>query len=306
MEISTGIEQFLHYVQYEKRYSEHTMVSYRTDLLQAQAFFEEEMDITHIEQITSMAARSWMASLKNDADDSARTIRRKISALKSFFRFHLKEGNVQATPLSTLILPKLNKRLPSFLTEKETDTFGTTNNTGSDEHPASQLKPWDERNQKLIIQILYETGMRRDELLHIETNRIDKINGQLKVLGKGNKERILPISRNLLTEIENYLQERPASETEHPYLLVLGNGKMLYPKYVYNLVRNFLKDKTSLQKKSPHLLRHTFATQLLNNGADLNAVKELLGHANLAATQVYTHNTIEKLKTVFKQAHPKA
>ncbi len=304
MEITTCIEQFLNYVQYEKRYSQHTAVSYRTDLLQAQVFFEKEMEIFHIEEITSVAARSWMASLKNDEDDSARTIRRKISALKSFFRFHLREGNVAATPLSSLILPKLNKRLPSFLTEKETEKFQEAKENETE--TSSNIKPWDARNQNLIIKILYETGMRRDELIHIDILNIDKINGQLKVLGKGNKERILPISNDLISEIESYIKERPTSENPHPYLLVLANGKELYPKYVYNIVRQYLNGITSLQKKSPHLLRHTFATQLLNNGADLNAVKELLGHASLAATQVYTHNTIEKLKSVFKQAHPKA
>lgn len=304
MEITSGIDQFLNYIQYEKRYSPHTMISYRTDLLQAQDFFEKEMDIRNIEEITSMAARSWMASLKNDKDDSSRTIRRKISALKSFFRFHLKEGNIASTPLSSLILPKLNKRLPSFLTEKETEKFKEEKEDTA--ATPSNIKPWDQKNQNIIIRILYETGMRRDELIHIKTSNIDKNNGQLKVLGKGNKERILPISNDLIAEIESYLKERPASENTHPYLLVLANGKELYPKYVYNIVRQYLNGITSLQKKSPHLLRHTFATQLLNNGADLNAVKELLGHANLAATQVYTHNTIEKLKSVFKQAHPKA
>jgi len=299
MELTIAIDQFLNYIQYEKRYSQHTLVSYSTDLLQAQTFFEKEMDIRTIEAITAVAARSWIASLKNDEDDSARTIRRKISALQSFFRFHLKEGTVAATPLSALTLPKLNKRLPSFLTEKETEKF-------EEENTNTSLKPWDLRNQKLVIQILYETGMRRDELIHIEMSNIDKGNGQLKVLGKGNKERILPISKNLLLDIDQYIADRPIPETPHAYLLVLKNGKMLYPKYVYTIVRNYLNGITSLQKKSPHLLRHTFATQLLNNGADLNAVKELLGHASLSATQIYTHNTIEKLKSVFKQAHPKA
>ncbi len=299
MEIATGIEQFLNYVQYEKRYAENTIVSYRTDLLQAQVFFEKEMSIVQIDEITPAAARSWMASLKNEEDDCAKTIRRKISSLKSFFRFHLKEGNVRSTPLSSLILPRPSKRLPSFLTEKETEKFNEPEETP----PA---KPWDLKNQTLLIRILYETGMRRDELIHIEINNIDKTNGQLKVLGKGNKERILPVSNDLMAAIETYIQEKPTAEQGHPYLLVLENGKALYPKYVYNIVRNYLKGITSLKKKSPHLLRHTFATQLLNNGADLNAVKELLGHASLAATQVYTHNTIEKLKSVFKQAHPKA
>ncbi|MFT4203398.1 MAG: tyrosine-type recombinase/integrase [Chitinophagaceae bacterium] len=302
MPISAAIDAFLRYIQYEKRYSQHTTTSYQTDLEQAQAFFEREMAIHDIGEITTAAARSWMSSLKNEEDNSARTIRRKISTLKSFFRFHLKEGNVASTPMAAFTLPKLNKRLPSFLTEKETEKFEQTEHA---ETP-SNIKPWNLKNQNLIIKLLYETGMRRDELIHIQTVNIDRTNGQIKVLGKGNKERILPVSNALLSEIDNYLNEKPTSKEPHPYLLVLSNGKMLYPKYVYNTVRQYLNSITSLQKKSPHLLRHTFATQLLNNGADLNAVKELLGHANLAATQVYTHNTIEKLKSVFKQAHPKA
>ncbi|PZP42680.1 MAG: integrase [Pseudopedobacter saltans] len=305
MEITAAIDQFLNYIQYEKRYSQHTFISYKTDLLQVQDFLEKEMEIVSIEDITAMAARSWMASLKNDEDDSARTIRRKMSALKSFFRFHMKEGTLNTTPLSAIILPKLNKRLPSFLTEKETGKFEQAEEAENVDS-VKKLKPWDEKNQHLIIKILYETGMRRDELIHIEINKIDKTNGQIKVLGKGNKERILPISKDLLSDMDDYLANRPSSEKEHPYLLVLTNGKELYPKYVYNIVHNYLNSITTLQKKSPHILRHTFATQLLNNGADLNAVKELLGHASLAATQVYTHNTIEKLKSVFKQAHPKA
>lgn len=302
MEITNAINDFLNYIQYEKRYSQHTFTSYRIDLLQAQTFFEKDMEIKQIEEITSMAARSWMASLKNEEDDSARTIRRKISALKSFFRFHLREGNVNISPVNALILPKANKRLPSFLTEKETEKFDQT----EDKKTTKTLKSWDERNQQLIIKLLYETGMRRDELIHIQTVNIDMTNGQLKVLGKGNKERILPISKDLLADINAYIADKPETEDSHPYLFVLENGKMFYPKYVYNIVRHYLNGITSLQKKSPHLLRHTFATQLLNNGADINAVKELLGHVNLAATQVYTHNTIEKLKSVFKQAHPKA
>lgn len=303
--MTIAIDQFLNYIQYEKRYSQHTLISYRTDLLQVQSFLEEEMDIRNIEEITTMAARSWMASLKNDEEDSARTIRRKMSALKSFFRFHMKEGTVKTTPLSTLILPKLNKRLPSFLTEKETGKFEQAEENEVAK-TTKKLKPWDEKNQHLIIKILYETGMRRDELIHIEINKIDKINGQIKILGKGNKERILPVSKDLISEMDEYISTRPSNEKTHPYLLVLANGKELYPKYVYNMVHDYLSSITTLQKKSPHILRHTFATQLLNNGADLNAVKELLGHASLAATQVYTHNTIEKLKSVFKQAHPKA
>ena len=304
MEITTAIDLFLNYIQYEKRYSQHTLISYRTDLLQAQDFLEKEMDIHTIEDVTAMAARSWMASLKNEDEVANKTIRRKISALKSFFQFHMKEGTVKMTPLSSLILPKLNKRLPSFLTEKETEKFQNTQEEQVENKKL--LNPWDQKNQDLIIKILYETGMRREELIHLEINKIDKVNGQLKVLGKGNKERILPISNTLISDIDAYLQERPISKNPHPYLLVLKNGKELYPKYVYNIVHNYLNTITTLQKKSPHLLRHTFATQLLNNGADLNAVKELLGHASLAATQVYTHNTIEKLKSVFKQAHPKA
>lgn len=297
MQLESAIELFSQYIQLGKRYSPNTLLAYQNDLAQFQIFVQSIEPNIEIEQIKPNYIKSWMASLKNEEQADARTIRRKISSLKSFFKFHLKESNVENSPVANIILPKMKKRLPSFLTENEAQKM---------EEIAIDEDNWKDRNRQLILELLYETGMRRNELIEIKTADVDIYNAQVKVLGKGNKERFVPLSKNLLGLMKNYLQDRPESSTQQPNLLVLPNGKKLYPKYVYNLVTESLSNITTAKKKSPHVLRHTFATQLLNNGADLNAVKELLGHANLAATQIYTHNTIEKLKEVFNQAHPKA
>lgn len=297
MQLDLAIESFTQYIQLEKRYSPNTLLAYQNDLAQFQIFIQSIEPNIQIEQIKPSYVKSWMASLKNEEQADARTIRRKISSLKSFFKFHLTESNVENSPVANIILPKMKKRLPSFLTENEVQKM---------EEITIDDNNWKDRNKQLILELLYETGMRRNELIEIKTADLDSYNAQVKVLGKGNKERFVPLSKSLLELMNTYLQDRPEESNQQPNLLVLPNGKKLYPKYVYNLVTESLSNVTTAKKKSPHVLRHTFATQLLNNGADLNAVKELLGHTNLAATQIYTHNTIEKLKEVFKQAHPKA
>lgn len=290
------IKAFFDYLRFEKRYSQHTLISYQTDLEQFFTYIQSVFDKTPIENITAVFVRSWLAALK-EKNISSRSINRKISTLKSFFRFMMKQGVIKQTPLTTVNSPKAGKRLPVFVEESNTDTLFAHVDFGND---------WKGKTDRLILSLLYNTGMRLSELISLKEKHIDAHYKQLKVLGKGNKERIIPVSQKLLDEIKEYIAERPEKPEGVECLLVNERGKMLYPKYVYNTVKKYLGAVTTVEKKSPHILRHTFATHLMNNGAELNAVKELLGHTSLAATQVYTHNTIEKLKDIHKKAHPKA
>jgi len=303
---SPEIQSFIDYLKFEKRYSAHTIRSYHDDLVQFFGFLEKQFGAFTIQEISQGFVRSWLASLK-DNDITSRTINRKISTLKSFFKYLLKNGILETTPMINVTAPKISKRLPVFIKEKELgDLLNTLKTTTED---------WDGLNTKMLITIFYFTGMRLSELINMQEKQVDFSRRQLKILGKGNKERIIPAGEQLLAAIRDYINEkrkvfgRKASfgEKADHVLLVNAKGKKLYPKYAYNLVNDILSEEMkTLEKKSPHVLRHTFATHLMNNGANLDAVKELLGHASLASTQVYTHNTIEKLKNVYKKAHPKA
>jgi integrase/recombinase XerC len=293
------IQSFIDYLKFEKRYSGYTIRSYHDDLVQFFDFLDQQFGNLHIKEISSSFIRSWLASLKDD-HISSRTINRKISTLKSFFKFQLKQGKIENTPMGTIISPKISKRLPVFIKEKDLADLTQTINANTED--------WDSLNTKMLITIFYSTGMRLSELINLKEKQIDFSRKQLKILGKGNKERILPATAHLLAAIREYAAEkRKVFEKADDVLLVNSKGRKLYPKYAYNLVKTILTAEVkTLDKKSPHVLRHTFATHLMNNGANLDAVKELLGHASLASTQVYTHNTIEKLKNVYKKAHPKA
>lgn len=290
------LQEFLQYLQFEKRYSKHTIISYQTDLEQFFVFISLEFESPAIDKISASQIRSWLASLKED-ELTAKSINRKISSLKSFFKYLLKQGVVEKTPLTTVVTPKINKRLPAYVEQKDIQTLI---------RHVEFSEGWKGKTERLIILLFYNTGIRLSELVNLKESGVDFSYNQLKVLGKGNKERIIPLSGELLLELQNYLNEKRRLFGAHQHVLLNDKGKMLYPKYVYNTVKKYLGEVTTQDKKSPHVLRHTFATHLMNEGADLNAVKELLGHASLAATQVYTHNTIEKLKEVFKKAHPKA
>jgi integrase/recombinase XerC len=293
------IQSFIDFLKFEKRYSVHTIRSYHDDLVQFFDFLDKQFGKLTLTEISSSFVRSWLASLKDD-DVTARTINRKISTLKSFFKFQLKQGKIENTPMGNIISPKISKRLPVFIKEKDLVDLTNALNTNTED--------WDSLNTKMLITIFYSTGMRLSELINLKERQVDFSRKQLKILGKGNKERIIPAGVDLLTVIKDYINEkRKIFEKADDVLLVSSKGKKLYPKYAYNLVRSILTEEVkTLDKKSPHVLRHTFATHLMNNGANLDAVKELLGHASLASTQVYTHNTIEKLKNVYKKAHPKA
>jgi len=293
------IQSFIDYLKFEKRFSAHTIRSYHDDLIQFVSFLDTQYGAFKLKEISQSYVRSWLASLKDD-DLTSRTINRKISTLKSFFKFQLKNGVIEITPMFNITAPKISKRLPVFIKEKDVEELIKSLTTNAED--------WDSLNTKMLITVFYSTGMRLSELINMKERQVDFSRKQLKILGKGNKERIIPAGPDLLNTLREYINEkRKVFEKTDDVLLVSSRGKKLYPKYAYNLVKTILSEEVkTLDKKSPHVLRHTFATHLMNNGANLDAVKELLGHASLASTQVYTHNTIEKLKNVHKKAHPKA
>jgi integrase/recombinase XerC len=297
--ITLSLQGFLDYLKFQKRYSQHTIVAYQNDLETFFVYLQEFFQPHQLAEIKPMMVRSWLASLKSEESNSSKTINRKISALKTFFKFHLRTGLIEASPMATIVSPKLSKRLPQFIDKRDTETLFSHVEFGQD---------WNGKTERLIMELLYHTGMRLAELIGIKEAQVDGYGSAIKVLGKGSKERIIPMNTALLKEIKDYTDEKAAKlpEADRVFLLVKDNGKKLYPKYVYNVVKKYLSQVTTIEKKSPHILRHTFATHLANNGADLNAIKELLGHSSLAATQIYTHNSIDKLKDVYKKAHPKA
>ena len=293
-----SIQSFLDYLKFEKRYSIHTLTSYQTDLFDFINFLEVQFGAVSLKEVNHSFIRSWLAFLKNKGL-SSKSINRKISTLKSFFKYHLKTGGIESTPMAQVISPKISKRLPVYVQETDTQKLVLTLQQSTED--------WKSINKKMLITIFYATGMRLSELINLHEKQIDFSKSQFKVLGKGNKERLIPASKEMLEMIRDYQQMKKKNfEKTDDFLLVTEKGKKLYPKYAYLLVNQVLEEASTLDKKSPHILRHTFATHLMNNGADLNAVKELLGHSSLASTQVYTHNTIEKLKDIYRKAHPKA
>ncbi len=289
------VQSFLNYLKYERRYSANTIQAYHDDLTQLLGFMAVTYGKVPVRDLSSGLIRSWLASLK-EQKLSAKSINRKISTLKSFFKYCLKMGWVDQTPMTPIISPKVKKRLPVYVEEKDVDTLLNTI-----EFPAT----WKGKTDKLALHIFYNTGVRLSELISLKENQIS--GSAIKVTGKGNKERIIPINATLFVLINEYMLEKGQLEiADRTYLLVNEKGKKLYSKYLYLVVKRYLSMVTTVNKKSPHILRHSFATHLSNNGADLNSIKELLGHSSLAATQIYTHNTIEKLKDAYKKAHPKA
>ena len=293
------IQGFINHLQFQKRYSQHTTVSYKTDLIAFFDFCETQFLATSVAEIKSTYIRSWLASLK-ESGLTAKSINRKISTLKSFFKHQLKQQLIECSPMGTIVSPKIKKRLPQYIEEKGIQKLFTEIPFNDD---------WEGKTHYLIFEVLYNTGIRQAELIGLKEKHVDIGNATIKVLGKGNKERIIPISKALSTSIQLYMvaKRKHFEIFDTQVLLVNKKGKALYPKYVYNVTTKYLTEKvTTINKKSPHVMRHTFATHLMNNGAELNVVKELLGHSSLAATQIYTHNSIEKLKDVHKKAHPKA
>jgi len=289
-------DRFLAYIQYEKRYSPNTVTAYRIDLDQFFAFLSAQYQLDDIRVVDHSMIRSWLVFLM-DYGDSPRSVNRKLTSLKSFYRFLLKEGTVENNPMRKITSPKTSKRLPEFVeTEKMSDLIGQMEG----------IEGFQALRNRIIIEMFYNTGIRLSELLNLKETDVDFHSDTIKVLGKRNKERIIPFTKKFGSLLKDYIHEKEKKFGTLPELFLTDKGRKIYAKQIYLIVKNNLGNVTTLEKKSPHVLRHTFATHLLNNGAELNAVKELLGHANLAATQIYTHNTIEKLKRIYKQAHPRA
>ena len=292
------IREFLNYLTFQKRYSRHTIISYENDLTGFFDFIVLQYNSSELTEISASVIRSWLASLK-EKKITSKTINRKISTLKSFFKYQLRMNKIEVNPVSAITSLKISKRLPSFVEQKDIKTL-----FNYVEFPDT----WEGKTNRLLLMIFYQTGIRLSELINIKESHVNNSKGSIKVLGKGNKERIIPVNNTLLKEIECYISEKNSNigEAQKGFLFINSKGKKLYPKYVYNVVKKYLGDVSTNERKSPHVLRHTFATHLTNNGADINAIKELLGHASLASTQIYTHNSIDKLKEVHKLAHPKS
>ncbi len=292
------VNSFLKYLQYEKRYSPKTISSYQTDLIQFGLFLEGTFQENQPEAAQYGQVRAWIVHLVESKMD-ARSINRKIACLRSFYRFCLKQEVIASDPMVKVKVLKVKKKLPHFVEETVMADL-----LGEDQFPDD----FEGRRNRLIIELFYGTGIRLSELLGLKERQVNINDRTIKVLGKRNKERVVPFGKNLVKIIESYLmvRNRDVQKGDHGLLLVTDTGKPLYPMIVYRLVRKYMGPFDTIEKKSPHVLRHSYATHLLNKGAEINAVKDLLGHSSLAATQVYTHNSMEKLKKVFDQAHPKA
>jgi integrase/recombinase XerC len=295
--VNGQLQDFLHYLKFEKRYSAHTIKAYQTDLEQYCAYLLHEFELSSPVTATHFHLRSWLAGIKSD-DQSARTINRKISSLNAWYKFLLRNGHISRNPVSRLHAMKLPERLPQWLKEKDTEQL--LDDITFDEG----FKGFTDR---LICELLYATGMRRGELLGLTVSNIEWSLKQIRVLGKGNKERLMPVSDALLDTLRQYLEaKKEIADADEVHLLVLESGAPIYAGYMYRVVKHYLSTVTTMRKKSPHVMRHTFATHLLNNGANIQAIKDLLGHSSLAATQIYTHNNIDKLKQIHRLNHPRA
>lgn len=290
------IDLFLKYLQYEKNYSSHTVLSYSNDLREFSLFVETQQGEFNPIDIQSKIIRQWIVFLM-DGGMSPRSVNRKISTLKSFYRFLLRRNLVLINPTKKINSLKTEKNLPLFFKESEMENVLISE--------SGDLNFESCRN-RLIIAMFYETGIRLSELVEMKDADVDLSIKTIRVLGKRNKQRIIPFGEQLLQDIILYKQIRTNELGNTFYFFTKKDGEKMYPKLVYQIVHTIMSQQSSLIKRSPHVLRHTFATTILNGGADINAVKELLGHANLAATQVYTHTTFEQLRNIYKQAHPRA
>ena len=290
---------FIHFLNFEKRYSPNTITAYQNDLEQFENYLITHYQVSGISDVTYQMIRSWIIQLSGE-NVSNRSINRKLSSLKTYYKYLIKENLVSENPLLKVIAPKTSKKLPEFVREE------TMNQLLDDVNFSEEFSGI--RN-RLIIEIFYFTGIRLAELVNLKEEDIDLERMQISVIGKRNKQRIVPITGQLAESIKVYqLAREKIFEINKPNnnFFVTDKGHRIYRELVYRCVNSYLGMVSTLHKKSPHILRHTFATHMLNNGADLNAIKEILGHSNLSATQVYTHNTIEKLKYIYKLAHPRA
>ncbi|MCK4661939.1 MAG: tyrosine recombinase XerC [Bacteroidales bacterium] len=292
-------DSFIRYLQFEKRYSKHTVKSYKNDIDQFESFCIIETGKFNPKTTSHKTIRLWIVKLIEQGI-SSRSVNRKISTLKTFYKFLLREGIVNINPLDKVLTPKIAKKLPYFVEEEKINLLLNQYDFGND---------FEGVRNRLILEMFYASGIRLSELINLKTFDINLNENTLKVLGKRNKERIIPFYNKLSNQIKKYLLVRKEvcnNNADNDYFFLTKKGNKIYEKLVYRIVNKHLNLITTIEKKSPHILRHTYATHLLNNGADLNVIKELLGHSNLSATQIYTHNTFEKLKKIYKQAHPRA
>jgi integrase/recombinase XerC len=289
------IEKFVEYIQFEKRQSVHSVSAYKSDLIQLQDFIVTQYNGS-LEEVNHQMLRSWIVFLKQSGLTN-KSLHRKISSTKTFFKFLIKQGVIEVNPASKVVLPKIEKRLPTFIKKEETRHLLGENSV--------DFNDFESIRNHLVLTLFYQCGIRLSELVNLKSNEITS--NSIKVLGKRNKERIIPIIDKVYSLIKEYEHMKQKTfVVQNEFLIVKNDGEKSYDKFIYTLVNKELTKHTSLKKKSPHVLRHTFATHMLDEGADLNSIKELLGHSNLMATQVYTHNSLAKIKSIYKQAHPRA
>lgn len=291
------IESFTNFLQFEKRTSEHTILAYQTDLLQFESYLNQDLAEDEFQDLVACSyrdIRSWLIHLI-DLGIAPRSVNRKIATLSTFYKFLMKKGMIEVSPAEKLQALKTAKNLPSFVKENELEVLLNQTEFSSS---------YEGQRDQLILELLYGTGIRLSELINLRLKDIDFGKRVISVVGKRNKQRVIPLTNSLLKRLQTYLDEFPI-EAGH-FVIRTVKGKQAYPMLIYRTVNHYLSIGTSTDKKSPHVLRHTFATHLLENGAELNAIKDLLGHASLAATQVYTHNSLSRLKAIFDKAHPKS
>ncbi|AFK01769.1 Tyrosine recombinase xerC [Emticicia oligotrophica DSM 17448] len=292
------VSYFLQHIKFEKRLSHHTVTAYEGDMKQFSAYLKFQYDLKDPEKADFQMIRSWIASMAEEKMEN-RSINRKIATLRTFYNFLLRHKIIVTDPMVKIKALKTDKSLPKYVEEKPMENLLDEVEFSND---------FAGMRDKLVLELLYGTGMRLSELIGLKLSDLNLYNNTLTVLGKRNKHRVIPINRNLVGAIRDYLAQRNdlIDDNSDDYLILTDTGTQAYPVFIQRLVKRYLSLVTSLEQRSPHVLRHSFATHLLNRGADLNAIKDLLGHTSLAATQVYTHNSIDKLKKIFQQAHPKA
>lgn len=286
------LDNFKQYLEVEKRYSDHTVTAYVKDV---DSFLEyaELSKASQLKEVSHQLVRAWIVELI-ESGISNRSVNRKLSSIRTYFLWNKKEGNISTNPCAKIVGPKQSKRLPEFVKETAIEEVKLEEIFSNDYYGV---------RDRLIFELLYQTGMRLSELINVKDTDVQ--NMQIRVLGKRNKERIIPISSQLSDLVDNYISLKKENEHFDGFLVLTNKGKKLYPKFVYRKINSYLSSVTSLGKRSPHVLRHTFATHMLNNGAGLETLKDILGHANLSATQIYTHNSFDKINSIYKQAHPR-
>ena len=291
-------ERFIDYLRYEKNYSSLTEISYFNDIIQFEEFIKAKDENLALISVDSDIVRTWIGSLI-EVGFKTSSVNRKLSSLKSFYKFLTKSGIIEKNPVKSVSGPKLNSKIPSFVSEKQMDEILDDENNFSDDFTGV-------RNQ-LLIEILYLTGMRRAELLSLKDSDIDLTSCTIRVTGKGNRQRLIPFSDLTKEKLQKYIRVRDKEiENKSTFLFVKEDGNAMYPKLVYKIINNHLKSISTLSKKTPHVLRHSFATAMLNNGAEINSIKELMGHSSLSSTEIYTHVTFEEMKKTYQNAHPRA